>query len=52
MTSASLPYSGFKGTRGFDRENRVENASYNRTVLGQEARTGVRGLGTHHNSSI
>ena len=48
VTSASLLSTGFRGTGDFDQGNRVENASWDRTTPGQEARTGGKEPETHH----
>ena len=48
MTSASLLSPGFRGTGDFDRGNRVENASWDRTTPNQEPRTGGKESETHH----
>ena len=50
MTSASLLSPGFRGTGDFDRGNKVENASWDRTTPSQEAHTGGKELETHHDS--
>ena len=47
-TSASLLSAGLRGTGDFDRGNRVENASWDRTAPSQEARTSGKEFKTHH----